>query len=964
MTLIKKLIANKLVLFAIALSAMSQGLCNASYQVVEDQNSLKIKTPSLSELQTEKIILRNKLCVLLISDPKATESSAAIGVFAGSCQDYPKYPGTAHLLEHMLFKGNHKYPEEGGFQEFVTDHGGSYNAFTAAERTAYGFSINNSSFEQGLDRFAQFFIAPSLDFVHLERELQVIDQEYMQGIENDNRRQYSIFKELGNPAHPHSKFSTGNVATLGSILREELSNWHKEHYSADLMRLVVYSNLPLAKLRKITIEKFEEIPNYDYARPIFTMPLSSEKQKGHLLRIEPVMDLKQLSLIWELPSAYINDPSKSLQTIIFAMSQGQKNSLLESLKRDNLAVDIGTFKHAIGNSNLLFDLSIELTDAGVKNYEAVIARCFEALLGLQHSGIPRYLFDEMNNLARIKYEYQSRAQAFSYTMKQVNDLMDEDFASFPENSVLAKDYSPQTIFEILSLLSPNSCQFQLIYPAALQKQDVVYKEKWLGGQYSITPMPWQQLAAWAQSKPQNEIKLPPPNPFMPDKLDLLPVASAADLKHPQKIIDNETGVLYYAQDNLFKTPQIAGHFKIYSSQINADAKSCALKALFLQQLQETLQPTRLSAKSAGLDARFTFDRQSLNIDLGGYSEKAAFFVEEILKALKSSIADETAFVRYKSAAATDLENMAKDLPIFQAFALMTSLQENNAAPQDIIAALQTVSAKDYSAFCSELFDQTYVEALLCGNLSIKEAESIWIDVIETLTKTPLAKDKIVKKTVLELSKEKGPYKICQPSASGGSGLVLMLGEGSFSFRDRGAQQVLAQAIKEAFYYTLRTKQQTAYIVTSLCEEKQKELFQYFALQSGTHPAFELLARFEIFLEDYAREITAQVSKERFDSLRNELITTLSKGAENLNNQAALLEKFAFDYDGDFDWIEKRIESLQKLSYEEFLSFAKKTLSKNNKARLAIMLQGKMPAEKEFSYFDISADDLKKTAIYR
>ena len=81
--------------------------------------------------------LDNQLQVLLISDPSTAKSAAAMDVNVGANQNPADRAGLAHFLEHMLFLGTEKYPQAGEYQEFISQHGGSFNAYTAAENTNY-----------------------------------------------------------------------------------------------------------------------------------------------------------------------------------------------------------------------------------------------------------------------------------------------------------------------------------------------------------------------------------------------------------------------------------------------------------------------------------------------------------------------------------------------------------------------------------------------------------------------------------------------------------------------------------------------------------------------------------------------------------------------------------------------------------------------------------------------------------
>lgn len=70
----------------------------------------------------------------------------------GSLSEPKDLPGLAHFCEHMLFLGTKKYPIENEFTQFLTQNGGSYNAYTANDHTNYYFSTKTESLEPTLDR--------------------------------------------------------------------------------------------------------------------------------------------------------------------------------------------------------------------------------------------------------------------------------------------------------------------------------------------------------------------------------------------------------------------------------------------------------------------------------------------------------------------------------------------------------------------------------------------------------------------------------------------------------------------------------------------------------------------------------------------------------------------------------------------------------------------------------------------
>jgi protease-3 len=60
--------------------------------------------------------------------------------------------GLAHLLEHMLFNGNCKYPEPEGFYKFAKANAGSVDGSTGLDYTEYKFSVLPTALEGALDQ--------------------------------------------------------------------------------------------------------------------------------------------------------------------------------------------------------------------------------------------------------------------------------------------------------------------------------------------------------------------------------------------------------------------------------------------------------------------------------------------------------------------------------------------------------------------------------------------------------------------------------------------------------------------------------------------------------------------------------------------------------------------------------------------------------------------------------------------
>ena len=80
--------------------------------------------------------LENGLDAVVIEDHRAPVVVHMLWYRAGAADEPPGQSGIAHFLEHLLFKATDEL-ESGEFSRIVTENGGSDNAFTAWDHTAY-----------------------------------------------------------------------------------------------------------------------------------------------------------------------------------------------------------------------------------------------------------------------------------------------------------------------------------------------------------------------------------------------------------------------------------------------------------------------------------------------------------------------------------------------------------------------------------------------------------------------------------------------------------------------------------------------------------------------------------------------------------------------------------------------------------------------------------------------------------
>ncbi|MEZ5314935.1 MAG: insulinase family protein [Chlamydiales bacterium] len=935
----------------IILLLFTPGFC---YEILEDKSALKIETPVLSQRKTRKIRLENQLEALLISDPYTKESGAALAIAVGSWDDPENRPGMAHFVEHMLFLGTEKYPEEEGYSRYLNENGGSRNAFTMADRTVYMFSLNNKGFSEALDRFGQFFIAPLFNHSGIKRESKAIHQEFCKDLSLDPWRLLYVKKELANNHHPFHQFCIGNHDTLLDISKNELNTWYQSHYSAHLMHLVVYASEELDSLENQVVDIFSKIKNNNLSPLSFSEPLLQSDQLGKIVFINPIQDLQVLEMSWEVPQFFGKDLEYHTDKLISHVLGHEGNtSLLNQLKQENLAESLSSGNMKAGKDQSLFTLSIHLTKHGVQNYETVIERCFQAIANLRKAGIPHYLFDEIILLEKLKYRFQSREKVFELVSDLATQLIDEPIETFPDQTLFPHRYNPDRIRNFIDYLTPHRCQFTLIASPDLTKQKMTLKEKWMGVDYTVHPIEKEKIEKWALSNTHSCISIPRPNPFLPEsmKIDGI-VEDETSLPIPYLIIDSPKGKIYECKDTRYLVPEISWSFNIKTPIVSAvNPTYLALADLYCHAVNEYLNSTAYEAMLAGLHYSLKTAQNQIELRLTGYIDKLDILLDKILSTMKTIQLSNEQFLIYQDQLMREYFNQANINPLKQGSELLSSiLYKNYAGLNERITALKKIDFDQFNLFCNQLFEKVYIEGMLYGN----RANTIVWKMFETyLPGKPFPLDDHPKKELLGLPSHESPSFLILNGQHPANALILTVDCGTFTFKRGAAQEILSKGLEEPFFTELRTRQQTAYLVANWSQEIERHLYTFFAIQSSSHDNRDLLARFELFLESTMQHLKESViPKERFKSIQTALIQKLEYPAESLSKMGEILHTLAFDYDGEFEWLERRKEAIAELTYEEFLNYTSTCLGKDNLHRLAIFVNAPHPLKGGLLYKEI------------
>ena len=492
-------------------------------------------------------------------------SAAGLCVHMGSFSDPEDLPGLAHFLEHMVFMGSDKFPGENEFESFIAKHGGYDNAHTDCETTVFWFESPRRHFHEGLDRFAQFFIAPLMKQDAMQREREAVDSEYEMALPSDDNRICQIFGGLSKPGHPMGKFMWGNVSSLRpegvteASLHSRLHQFWSRHYTAGSLYLAVQSQHSLDTIQDWVLDCFSKVPNNGHSREEFSgmeEPFSTAAfhQLYHVL---PVQNVYKLDMTWALPPLGEKYREKPLHYLGWIIGHEGKGSLLSFLKRKVWALRLTAGNAGDGfelNSTYsMFPIVLTLTKEGFENVEKVVQAVLAYIDMLKEEGPNERIFNEIKKIEDLDFAFQEESQP----SENVESLC-ENMPFFPperylDGDDLLFDYDPDLLSKCTEALDREKVNIFVRAKENETTQKLDKTEPWFGTRYSQSDIP----SAWLEktSEFRDEFHLPEPNLFIAEDTSLCPTDPVTNPKYPTKIISDDLGELFFKADTIFKQPR-------------------------------------------------------------------------------------------------------------------------------------------------------------------------------------------------------------------------------------------------------------------------------------------------------------------------------------------------------------------------------------------------------------------------
>jgi len=851
--------------------------------------------------ETRHLVLDNGLRVILLSDPDLNKSSASMAVGGGAYMDPEDRAGLAHFLEHMLFLGTEKYPDESAYSNYLRSNGGYNNAYTSGDHTNYHFEINHQSFEGALDRFSQFFIAPLFTAEFTEREINAVDSEYEKNLQNDGWRGQQIFRHLTRPAHPENHFSTGNLETLKGIQRSEFIDFFERYYSANLMALSLTSSTSLDQLEAWARTYFSPIENRQTAEVDFTADLIDTAKPAGIVLFEPVTDRRALSLSFPTSGTRAAYRSKPDALVGFLLGYEGEGSLLSYLKQTGLATALSGGGYSATKDYSIFGIEVQLTPKGADEWQEVMHSIFSYIELLSSSDYPAYLFDERATVARLQELYADKGEGAGRAIGLANNAREYPLEDAARADYLWSEPSPELYFDILAALRPDN----MIALLEMKGVPTDQTEPYFGVQYSFQALSEEFLSTLAQPATIASLTLPAPNPYIPRQVDLL-------AQQPVKIIDEPGLTLYYAQDNTFERPRVSYQIRIRPPQTLGDLKGVLLRDFYTSVINEMLNEDVYAAYVASLNVNVADSRKGIRISVSGYSDSADSFLDDVVSQLRTPQLSNTRFEALKERKLRTWKNAEFTDAYRQTFELERQyLLENYFTAAEKFGAASDITLGDVQRFAKQLFKRGNTEMVVYGNVSQDTATTAARRTVKALGLKPLPSTKTLETRLLVLDADQ-PVLAANTLLVNNSAYIQGFLLGDATPANRAAAAVLKNFIAEPYYSEMRTRQQLGYIVASMVSEQEGKLYARYLIQSADYSADELMARSQTFIQSLPEQLD-ELSDAKLENIRRAVRAELEEKDKSINDRAARYFALAFEHNANWSRDAETIAALDTLT---------------------------------------------------
>lgn len=285
------------------------------------------------ESKISSFLLDNGMEVVVIPDRRAPIVTHMVWYKVGSADEPPGKSGIAHFFEHLMFKGT-KAHKAGEFGAKIAEIGGSENAFTTDDYTAYFQTVPPEALETMMEYEADRMRGLILTDEVIGPERDVVLEERRSRIETNPEAllQEEIDATLYQN-HPYRIPVIGWMQEMEQLNRTDAVAFYDRYYAPNNAILVVAGDIDAKEVRALAEKTYGKVPRGPDLPPRIR-PQEPEQNTARTVTLtDPRVSVPSFSRAWLVPSYHTAEPgeAEALDLLSEILGGGTRSRIYQAL---------------------------------------------------------------------------------------------------------------------------------------------------------------------------------------------------------------------------------------------------------------------------------------------------------------------------------------------------------------------------------------------------------------------------------------------------------------------------------------------------------------------------------------------------------------------------------------------------------------------------------------------------------
>ena len=261
---------------------------------------------------------------------------------AGSSFEEVDKNGTAHFLEHMIFKGSNKIMP-GEFDHKIESLGGLSNASTGYDDVHYHVLIPHDNFKESLALLTNIVVSPNFNSDEFIKEKSVIIDEIKQQNDQPEEKLFNYFLKRVWLCSNYANSILGTEESIKNLKVNDLKKFHSQHYNTENICIAIAGNLSedifqiFEKSDLSGINRTQTYKNPDFINLKNKSPLKIRNSR-EVINFDN-LEFSRIFMAWCIPNLSDQKSIIGLEILASILSVGRNSRLEKTLKEENNLVE-------------------------------------------------------------------------------------------------------------------------------------------------------------------------------------------------------------------------------------------------------------------------------------------------------------------------------------------------------------------------------------------------------------------------------------------------------------------------------------------------------------------------------------------------------------------------------------------------------------------------------------------------